>query len=53
MTGRRRYTNANARLGVGDSSAVFAATQTDLQAVTNKLRKAMDASYPQRTNNVN
>jgi hypothetical protein len=27
-------------LGVGDSSTAFAATQTDLQAATNKLRKA-------------
>lgn len=37
-----------AHLAVGDSSAAFAATQTDLQATTNKLRKAMDAGYPQR-----
>jgi hypothetical protein len=35
-------------IGVGDSSAVFAATQTDLQASTNKLRKAMDSGYPTR-----
>lgn len=40
------YNNANAELGVGDSSAAEAATQTDLQAATNKLFKAMDASYP-------
>lgn len=46
------YTNANARLGVGDSTAVFAATQTDLQAATNKLRKGMEATYPSRATNV-
>lgn len=40
------YNNANAELGVGDSSTAEAATQTDLQAATNKLFKAMDASYP-------
>jgi len=43
------FDNANAHLGVGDSSAVFAKTQTDLQAATNKLRKAMEAAYPQRS----
>jgi hypothetical protein len=42
------YSNANAQLGVGDSSTAEAATQTDLQASTNKLFKAMNASYPQR-----
>lgn len=41
--------NANAYLGVGDSTTTFAATQTDLQASTNKLRKAMDATYPTRS----
>lgn len=41
--------NANAYLGVGDSSTAFAATQTDLQASSNKLRKAMDATYPTRS----
>jgi len=46
------YNNANAYLGVGDSTTAFAATQTDLQAATNKLRKAMDATYPQRSANV-
>lgn len=40
------YSNANARLGVGDSSAAEAATQTDLQAVTNKTYKAMEAGFP-------
>jgi len=46
------FNNANAYLGVGDSSTAFAASQTDLVAATNKLRKAMDATYPQRTTNV-
>lgn len=39
----------NARVGVGDGTAAFAANQTDLQG-TNKLRKALD-SAPVRTNN--
>lgn len=46
------FSNANAYIGVGDSNTAYAATQTDLQAATNKLRKAMDATYPQRTDNV-
>jgi hypothetical protein len=46
------FNNANAHLGVGDSATAFAASQTDLQAATNKLRKAMDATYPQRASNV-
>jgi len=46
------FNNANAALGVGDSSTAYAAAQTDLQAATNKLRKAMDATYPQRAANV-
>lgn len=43
------FNNANAYLGVGDSSTAAAATQTDLQASTNKLRVAMDSTYPQHT----
>ena len=43
------FSNANAYIGVGDSSTAAAATQTDLQAASNKLRKAMDATYPQHT----
>jgi hypothetical protein len=46
------YTNANAYLGVGDSSTAFDAAHTDLQASTNKLRKAMDSTYPQISTNV-
>lgn len=45
------FANANARIGVGDSPAAFAASQTDLQASTNKLRKAMEAAYPTRAGN--
>lgn len=40
------FSNANAHLGVGDSSTAAAVGQTDLQAATNKLRKAMNATYP-------
>lgn len=46
------FANANAYLGVGDSTTAFSAAQTDLQAASNKLRKAMDATYPQRATNV-
>lgn len=43
------FDNSNAYLGVGDSSTAAAATQTDLQAATNKHREAMDASFPTHT----
>jgi hypothetical protein len=43
------FNNANARIGVGDSTTAAADTQTALQAATNKLFKAMDATYPQHT----
>ncbi len=43
------FDNTNARIGVGDSATAEAATQTDLQAATNKTRKAMDATYPTHT----
>lgn len=46
------FTNANAHIGVGDSTDAFDAADTDLQAATNKLRKAMEASYPSRAGNV-
>ncbi len=46
------FDNTNAYIGAGDSTATFAAAQTDLQASTNKLRKGMEAGYPQRTGNV-
>jgi hypothetical protein len=41
--------SSNAHLGVGDSSTAFSASQTDLQAATNKVRKAMEAGYPTRS----
>ena len=44
--------NANAALGVGDSTAAFAATQTDLQAATNKYRQVMDSGFPTISGNV-
>jgi hypothetical protein len=48
--GTTAYNNANAQDGVGDSTTAEAATQVDLQAATNFLWKAMDATYPIRTN---
>ena len=44
------FSNANGYLGVGDSSTAASATQTGLQASTNKLYKAMDTSYPAISN---
>lgn len=46
------FDNTNSYIGVGDSTTAFAAGQTDLQAASNKLRKAMDSTYPQRSTNV-
>lgn len=43
------FNNANARLAVGDSSTAAADTQTNVQAATNKLANAMDATYPLHT----
>jgi hypothetical protein len=43
------FNNANAAIGVGDSSTAAALTQTALQAATNRLYKAMDATYPLHT----
>lgn len=43
------WNNANAFLGVGDSSTAEAATQTELQAATNRFYKAMNATYPSRS----
>jgi hypothetical protein len=43
------FNNANAAIGVGDSTTAAADTQTDLSAATNKVRKAMDATYPLHT----
>lgn len=44
--GGTAFNNANSRVGVGDSTAAEAATQTDLQAVTNRLFRGMAATYP-------
>jgi len=46
-SGATQFNNANAYLGVGDSTTAEVATQTALQATTNKLFKAMDSTYPQ------
>lgn len=46
--GGTTFNNANANIGVGDSSTAENPTQTGLLG-TNKLYKAMDATYPQRT----
>lgn len=40
------YNNANARLGVGDSAVAAVATQTGLQAATNRTFRPMDATFP-------
>lgn len=40
------FNNSNSYLGVGDSSTAESASQTGLQASTNKLYKAMDTGYP-------
>jgi hypothetical protein len=43
------FNNANAAIGVGDSSTAEAATQTNLQAGTNGYRQVMDSTYPLHT----
>lgn len=43
------YDNTNAQIGVGDSNTAANATQTDLQATTNKTYKGMESSYPTST----
>ena len=44
--------NANAHVGIGDSTTAAVKTQTDLQASTNKLYKGMDSTWPQISSNV-
>jgi hypothetical protein len=44
--GGTAFTNSTAQIGVGDSTTAESATQTDLQATTNKTYKAMDSGYP-------
>lgn len=46
------FNNANSYIGVGDSTTAFSASHTDLQAASNKFRKAMDATYPSGGANV-
>lgn len=43
------YDNSAAQIGVGDSTDAEDATETDLQAVTNKTYKAMESGYPTST----
>jgi hypothetical protein len=40
------FNNANSYTGVGDSTDAAAAAQTDLQAASNKVRVAMNVSFP-------
>lgn len=49
--GATAFSNANAYLGVGDSTTAVSVAQTDLQAVSNKLRVGMDVSYPAAPSN--
>jgi hypothetical protein len=50
--GGTAFNNANAYLGIGDSTTAAAIGQTDLQAASNKVRQAMDSTYPQVSGNV-
>jgi len=43
---------AGAWLGVGDTSTAFDASQTDLQASTNKVRKVVDSGFPTLSTNI-
>ena len=43
------FNNATAQIGVGDSTTAASASQTDLQAATNKTYKAMESGYPTST----
>jgi len=43
------FNNAAAQIGVGDSSTAADATQTDLQAATNKTYKGMEDGFPTST----
>jgi hypothetical protein len=43
------FNNAGAQVGVGDSNTGAAASQTDLQAATNKTYKGMESGYPTST----
>jgi len=43
------YDNSHAQIGVGDSDTAADATQTDLQAASNKTYKGMESGYPTST----
>jgi len=43
------FDNTNAQIGVGDSDTAAEASQTDLQAETNKTYKGMENGYPTST----
>lgn len=45
-TGATKFDNSNAYIGVGDSNTAASASQTALQAASNKAYVAMDVSYP-------
>lgn len=45
------FSAANAAIGVGDSTAASAASQTNLQATVNAARVGMTSGYPAVTNN--
>jgi len=49
QTAGNPWANSKAQTGVGDSNTAEAATQTELQAATNRLYKAMNATYPSRS----
>lgn len=44
------FTNANARIGVGNGTTVFSAAHTDLQGAS-KVRVGMESTYPQIATN--
>jgi len=46
---KNAWNNANACIGIGDSATAPVDTQTGLQAATNKLWKAMNATYPSQS----
>jgi hypothetical protein len=45
------FDHDHAYLCIGDSDAAFAASQTNMQAVTNKVRIGMDTNFPARDGN--
>ncbi|PKN05550.1 MAG: hypothetical protein CVU74_01085 [Deltaproteobacteria bacterium HGW-Deltaproteobacteria-9] len=47
--GGTAFSEANSYIGIGDSDTAAAASQTGLQAVTNKYYAAMASTYPSRS----